>query len=91
MSDILDDRIAEARRHAARGDATDAEWLMLIQARQCGVLQDIQRTSSETLTIVRTFALDRKRALAVIAAVLGSGAVGGGIVSAIVAGVLGGG
>ena len=41
MSDILDDRIAEARRRAARGEATPDDWNLLVQDRQCSKLDRI--------------------------------------------------
>ena len=44
MADILDDRIAESRRRAARGEAEDADWFLLVQDRQCGKLDRILDT-----------------------------------------------
>ena len=43
MSDILDDRIADARRRASRGEAEDTDWHLLITDRQCRKLDEITR------------------------------------------------
>ena len=59
--DILDHRIQQAHDAAARNEATDTEWLMLILDRQCGKLDSIQ-------TKVESLLWTRRQIAAVIAA-----------------------
>ena len=80
--DILDTHIEEARKRAANNEATDADWMLLILARQCGQLAAIRDAVEDVQCKVAVFWSDRKRALAVLGSVgLGGAGIGGAVIA----------
>ena len=91
MSDPLDTVIEDAAKRLARNEATDADKILLVMNRQCKVHEENREMLREVLAIARMLVLDRKRLFAIVGAVMGSGAVGGGIVAAVLGGLFGAG